>query len=474
MDDLTSLSKIERVKTFIQHQIDNRVLLAGSRLPSLRQLAEQLDVSISTVIEAYARLVTEQRIEARAGAGYFVTGIRPSYAFTAIAPRLDREVDPLWISRQSLEANERHLKPGCGWLPEHWMPEDLIRKSLRAVSRSDTSHLVSYGQPLGFAELRHLIAQRMQTTGVTAHPDQILLTDSGTHAIDLVCRLFLNPNDVVLIDDPCYFNFHALLKTHQVKTISIAWTETGPDLQQFRDALIHKPRLYITNSGIHNPTGGQLSLATAYQILKMVEQSDLILVEDDIFMDFESMAAPRYAALNGFAQVIQIGSFSKTLSASMRCGYIAARQPWIEQLIDLKIATCFNNNQLNAELIYHALMDNAYRKHVEWLKQQLAQAMSKTIQNLATLQIHPWLVPQSGMFLWCQLPVGYSAKQISKLCLQEGIILAPGNVFSLSQSADQFLRFNVAQSADQRIYQVLQRVMQQLKPTDSVDEASLT
>ncbi|MHA3081621.1 aminotransferase-like domain-containing protein [Acinetobacter sp. ANC 5383] len=462
MEKLAPSSKIERVITFVQQQIDDRVLVAGARLPSLRQLAQQLEVSISTVIEAYAQLVTAQRIEARAGAGYFVTGIRASYAFTAIAPRLDREVDPLWISRQSLEANSTHLKPGCGWLPEHWLPEDLIRKALRVVSRSTTSHLVGYGQPLGFAELRHLISQRMQMTGVVAHPDQILLTDSGTHAIDLVCRLFLNPNDVVLIDDPCYFNFHALLKTHQVKTISIPWTETGPDLEQFRAALAHKPRLYITNSGIHNPTGGQLSLATAYQILKMVEQTDLVIVEDDIFADLEYVPAPRYAALNGFAQVIQIGSFSKTLSASIRCGYIATQNQWVEQLIDLKIATCFNNNQLNTELIYHALTDNAYRKHVEWLKQQLALAVSRTIQNLQPLGIDPWIIPQAGMFLWCRLPDGYSTKEISKICLSQGVILAPGNAFSTHQSAEQFLRFNVAQSTDQRIYQVLQRAMQQL------------
>lgn len=95
----------------------------------------------------------------------------------------------------------------------------------------------------------------------------------------------------------------------------------------------------------------------------MVEQTDLVIVEDDIFADLEYVPAPRYAALNGFAQVIQIGSFSKTLSASMRCGYIATQNQWVEQLIDLKIATCFNNNQLNTELIYHALTDHAYRKH---------------------------------------------------------------------------------------------------------------
>ena len=117
----------------------------------------------------------------------------------------------------------------------------------------------------------------------------------------------LKPDDVVLIDDPCYFNFHALLKVHQVKVIGIPYTPNGPDLEAFKEAIeIYNPRLYITNSGIHNPTGATLSLSTAHQLLKLIDQSNLIVIEDDIFSDFEYTPAPRLAALDNLSRVIFI------------------------------------------------------------------------------------------------------------------------------------------------------------------------
>jgi hypothetical protein len=94
--------------------------------------------------------------------------------------------------------------------------------------------------------------------------EQILLTESGTHAVDLLCRFLLKPGDCVLVDDPSYFNYHALLKAHQVQAIGVPYTHSGPDLEAFAQALqAHSPRLYITNSGLHNPTGAVLSASTA-------------------------------------------------------------------------------------------------------------------------------------------------------------------------------------------------------------------
>ncbi|MFY2980287.1 aminotransferase class I/II-fold pyridoxal phosphate-dependent enzyme, partial [Klebsiella pneumoniae] len=90
--------------------------------------------------------------------------------------------------------------------------------------------------------------------------EQILLTESGTHAVDLLCRFLLKPGDCVLVDDPSYFNYHALLKAHQVQAIGVPYTHSGPDLEAFAQALqAHSPRLYLTNSGLHNPTGAVLS-----------------------------------------------------------------------------------------------------------------------------------------------------------------------------------------------------------------------
>jgi DNA-binding transcriptional MocR family regulator len=155
----------------------------------------------------------------------------------------------------------------------------------------------------------------------------------------------------VLVDDPCYFNFLALLRAHQAKIVGIPYTLEGPDIERFELAITeHRPRLYITNSGLHNPTGASIKATTAHKILKLVEAYGVIVVEDDIFADFEIEPAPRLAALDGLEHVVRIGSFSKTLSASFRCGYIAARPDWIDKLTDLTIATGFASSRLSQDL----------------------------------------------------------------------------------------------------------------------------
>ncbi|TIL68992.1 MAG: PLP-dependent aminotransferase family protein, partial [Mesorhizobium sp.] len=282
----------------------------------------------------------------------------------------------LWVSRQSLEAGDEVLKPGCGWLPAAWMPQAALRRALRTAARADDVALADYGTPLGLAPLRHLLARRMAGHGIEASPEQIMLTESGTQAIDLLCRFLIEPGDTVLVDDPCYFNFHALLRAHRAKVVSVPYTPSGPDIDLFAEVLAeHRPRLYITNSGIHNPTGAILSPVTAHRLLKLADQADLTIVEDDIFADFEHSPAPRLAAFDGLARVVHIGSFSKTLSASVRCGFIAAPRDWIEQLTDLKIATTFGGGRLAAELVLTLLKDGSYRKHVEALRIRLARAL---------------------------------------------------------------------------------------------------
>lgn len=453
-------TRIGEVMAAIRARIAGRALLPGDRLPSVRAQAKAMRVSVSTVVEAYERLAAEGAITSRPGSGFYVAGPAAPLALSAIGPKFDREVDPLWISRQSLEADEAVLKPGCGWLPASWMHEAGIRRALRAAGRTGGTDLADYGTPLGLPELRRLLARRLAASGIEAAPDQIMLAESGTQAIDLVCRFLLEPGDTVLVDDPCYFNFHALLKAHRATVVGVPYTPAGPDVAAFEAALqAHAPRLYITNSAIHNPTGAVLSPVVAHRVLKLAEQAGLVIVEDDIFADFEASPAPRLAAFDGLGRVIHIGSFSKTLSASIRCGYVAARPDWIESLVDLKIATSFGGGRLAADILLRALTDGGYRKHMDNIRARLAGAMGSTLERLAALGIAPWIVPQAGMFLWCRLPGAVDAATVARACLREGIVLAPGNAFSRSQSAGGFLRFNVAQSADERIYEALARTL---------------
>ncbi|BCQ47695.1 hypothetical protein ERHA55_52220 (plasmid) [Erwinia rhapontici] len=314
------------------------------------------------MVEAYDRLAAEGLIRARRGAGFYVSGtplVTRSLADNSNSRR--REVDPFWVSRQSLDASAGELTPGCGWLPADWMPHEALRKGLRQLTRSSDTLLTDYGSSRGSATLRHLLLARFAREGLSASMEQLMLTGSGSQALDLLCRFLLRPGDSVVVDDPCYFNFQALLRAHQVNIVGVPYTPTGPDIAVFEQVVATvRPRLYITNSALHNPTGACLSAQTAYRVLSAAAANDTLIIEDDIFADFEPDPSPRLAIPDGLDRVIRTGSFSKTLSASVRCGYIACRAEWIEGLIDLQIATNFGGpSPLSSELIASVLAGEA-------------------------------------------------------------------------------------------------------------------
>lgn len=438
----------------VRERIAGRALSAGDRLPSIREMATALGCSPSTVVEAYDRLAAEGLIRARRGSGFYVSQTStPRLTFADTSQKQDRAVDPFWVSRQSLDAKSSALKPGCGWLPPDWMPEDALRRAFRALSKADTALLMEYGSTRGSLSLRNLLLRRSAEDGLEPTPDQILLTGSGTQSIDLICRFLLRPGDSVLIDDPCYFNFRALLQAHQVKVIGIPYSTSGPDASAFEQALAQeaRPRLYITNSAIHNPTGATMAPSTAYRIVSAAAARDITIVEDDIFSDFEPEPSVRLAALDGLNRVIRIGSFSKTLSASVRCGYIFARKEWIEGLVDLQVATSFGGpSPIAAEMISQVLSGGSYRKHMEEVRQRLTRRRREIAAQLGRIGIEPWLMPRGGFYLWCRLPGAMDSAVIAQRALEHNIVLAPGNVFSASQAFSSFIRINVAQT-DARI-----------------------
>ncbi|TWA82916.1 DNA-binding transcriptional MocR family regulator [Azospirillum brasilense] len=459
-------TRTTEVMDAIRQRMADRRLSPGERLPSIRRFAAAMGVSPSTVVEAYDRLAADGVIRSRPGSGFYVSGALPPLALAEAEPRRDRAIDPFWVSRQSLDSGAEMLKPGCGWLPADWMPNAALRRALRRLAHADDTLLADYGSTRGSLPLRRLLARQYAEEGLAVGADQILLTGSGTQAIDLICRFLLRPGDAVLVDDPCYFNFQALLRAHQVRIVGVPYTHSGPDTARFAAALAeHRPRLYITNAALHNPTGATMSPQTAHRLLTAAAAHDVTIVEDDIFAGFEPDPSPRLAVLDGLVQVIRIGSFSKTLSASVRCGYLAARPDWVEALVDLQVATNFGGpSPIAADLVLAILGDGGYRKHLDGLRRRLARARRETADRLAALGLEPWLMPRGGFYLWCRLPEGRDSAAVARAALDEQVVLAPGNVFSASQSATGFLRFNVAQMGDPRVFEVLKRAVAAAEP----------
>ncbi|MDZ3830797.1 MAG: PLP-dependent aminotransferase family protein [Sphingopyxis sp.] len=447
----------------IRIKVASRALGPGDRLPSIRAFAATMGVSPSTVVEAYDRLAAEGLVRARQGSGFYVTAaaLSPFALAEKLAPT-ERAVDPFWVSHQSLDADPAALKPGCGWLPPDWMPQQALRRALRSIARADDAMLSDYGSARGSVTLRRILMGRFAEDGIALSPDQLILTASGTQAVDLVCRFLLRPGDTVLVDDPCYFNFRALLRAHQVKVAGVPYTPSGPDIAAF-EAIVaaERPRLYLTNSALHNPTGATLAAPVAHRLLNVAAAHGLIIVEDDIFADFEPDASVRLAALDGLNHVIRIGSFSKTLSASVRCGYIAARPDWISDLLDLQVATSFGGpSPVAAEVIANVLASGGYRKHMEDMRRRLGRMRRETAAKLQPVGIEPWLMPRGGFYLWCRLPKGCDSADVARAALADNIVLAPGNVFSASQAAAGFMRFNVTQCDNPAVIDVLQRAIE--------------
>jgi DNA-binding transcriptional MocR family regulator len=454
-------TRVAAVMASLKARIDSRALAPGARLPSVRAFAASLAVSKSTVVEAYERLVAEGEVTARRGAGFFVAGPRRPLVLAQASEPREPVADWLRTHRAALAADPDVVQPGSGWLPESWMPEAGIQRALRDLARDRAFRKTHYDAAAGYEPLRRQLAVRLGERGVAASPEQIVLTDSTTQAIDLAMRFLVQPGDVVAVDDPSYFRLLPLLKAHRVEVVAAPLTREGPDVEALGALFAARsPRLYLTVAAFHNPTGLSLSPAVAHRILKLVERHQVVVIEDEIFADFEPGApGTRLAAFDGLERVIQVGSFSKTVSAALRCGYLALRPDWVDPIVDLKLATSLSSGHFAAAFLHLMLTEAGYRRHLGALRARLADAMGRTVTRLRTAGLTPWIEPHGGVFLWARLPDGLDAAAIARLALVEGVGLAPGPVFSAAPDAHAFLRFNAAASLSPRNFDALERAM---------------
>jgi DNA-binding transcriptional MocR family regulator len=444
----------EQVVAALRAAIAAKRLLPGEKLPSIRKLAAANRISPFTAVEAYDRLAAQGLIVARPKSGFYVAGRETPLTLIEREPMgrgaAPEAVDPVWMMRQSLSLDARVVHSACGWLPDSWLPEAGIRRALRGIAAMPGAPLLQYGAPLGYLPLRQQVRRRLAELDIAATPDTILLTDGASQAIDLVCRHLLQPGDAVLVDDPGYFNYHAVLRAHRARALPVPVTRGGIDLDAMeRLAAAEKPKLYLANPAMQNPTGLSLTPGAAHRLLNLAQLYDFRIVEDDVFRDFQAVPTPRLAALGGLAngRVLHLGGFSKTISAALRVGFIAGPEATIRHLADLKLATTFGNNQVAAQVVHRLLEDGSYRKQVAALREKLRKAAPALRRRLEALGFRLWMETE-GMFLWMELPEkAPDAAVLAARAIAQGVVLAPGDVFSPSRQWTRFLRFNIAQSA---------------------------
>ncbi len=448
---------IDQIVSGLQRQIDERVLRVGARLPSIRSFATDHRISRFTVVQAYDRLVAMGYITSRKNSGFYVSRRHTQDQSGLQSSPLERAVDSLWPLHQSFmdESQAVHL-PGCGWLPPTWQDESSLHRGLRKVSRENSAHLVSYGHAYGYVPLRNTLQHRMSDLGIGTGLKSIITTHGATQALDLLGRYLVHAGDVVLVDDPGYYTLFGYLKSIGARLVGVPRRQDGPDLHVLEQLLqTHQPRVFFTNSVLHNPTATSISQAVAHRLLQLAEQYNLNIVEDDVYGDFHPQPVTRLATLDQLNRVFYVSSFSKTISAGLRVGFVACREDYARDLVDLKLLTSLTTSEVNERIIHHILTEGYYRKHLERVRARLQVARDKTLKALEQCGLALFSEPEYGMFVMASVPNATDTAALATLATKSSILLAPGNVFRPHQEPSSWIRFNVAHCDDPAIFEFL-------------------
>jgi len=327
----------------------------------------------------------------------------------------------------------------------------------RALARHDAG-MVARCPPQGLPALRERIAMLMRAQGIALDAGRVLTTWGATHAIDLVCRAFVQPGDAVLVENPGYFLMFGRLRQAGLRLLPVARRADGIDLEQLEAACrAHRPKMLFIQSVLHNPTGWGSSAANLHRVLVLAQAHGFIVVEDDTQGHFHPGHPTRLAQLSGLERVICCSSFCKALSPALRMGYIAAEPALLKPLLREKITSVLTTGALNELVLLELLAAGRWRKHLDRLQRKLAAARNvaaRQLRQAGVLLDHPG---EGGLFLWGAVPSGVDIDELVKDAYRNDILLVRGATFMADAAADPHIRFNVAFSQQPRLAEYLAR-----------------
>jgi DNA-binding transcriptional MocR family regulator len=429
-------------------------------------------VSPHTVVAAYDQLLALGLVEARRQRGFFVREAAPERLAARAAQRPpgpgapDRgPAHPLPVSATALirgmfQPPGARPMPGLGTLPADWLDLPLPAGVLRKVCSGAQLGAVSlqYGDPAGEPRLRQALSTQLADFGVSASAQQIITTIGATHALDVVTRTLLRAGDSVLVDEPGWSVEYARLAALGLRVLPVPRGEDGPDLAAMQRLIeaqkpAQRPRLYVTVSVLHNPTGASLSLQSAHRVLQLAQVHGLHIVEDDTYAHLAPAHLPRLAALDALERTIYISGFSKILVPNWRVGFMAAPPALVERLVDTKLLTTLTSPGLTELALAHCLEQGLLRRHTERVMRKLAAARARTVK-LAEAHGCTFVAPPRGLFGW--IDVGVDTERLAQAMLEDWLI-APGALFHATHRPTTLMRINFATSQDLRFWRALQR-----------------
>lgn len=437
----------------LREAILDRRLVARACLPSTRTLAKELEVSRSTVVEAFRQLLAEGYIESRVGSGTHVSAELPEEALKARTfARLAHETSKTRLVRKEKVLSRRGglltsakattspdlgkpkaFRPGLPALDE--FPSRTWSRITADIARHRPSTLLAYGPSAGYGPLRRAVAEYLAVSrGVRCEPDQVVVVSGSQQALYLAASILLDPGDEVWVEDPGYAGVRGALVGAGAKLIPVSVDEEGLDVDAGISAAPRARMAYVTPSHQY-PTGSVMCLARRLKLLDWAVEADAWLLEDDYDSEYRYSGRP-LSSLQGLdegGRVIYVGTFSKVLAPALRLGYLVAPPDLVGSFISARALLDRHPPTLEQAVLAEFIVEGHFARHLRRMRtlyaarqQAFIEAAEKELAR--TLEFR---TAEAGMHLVGWLPEGSDDLHVSRLAAAAGVEAPPLSAYSL-------------------------------------------
>lgn len=309
---------------------------------------------------------------------------------------------------------------GGGAPAKEALPIDIVREITQEVMRIEKRGVeaLQYGNVMGLPDLREIIVNDLLAPkGVQSSVDNVLITNGGIEPINLVCQLYIDPGDVILVESPTFVQSVEIFDMFQARCISVEMDDNGMITEDLEEKIIkYRPKLVYVVPTFQNPTGRTLSLERRKKVAQLGSNYDVMILEDDPYRDirYSGKDLQPIKSFDKTGHTIFAGSFSKIFSPGSRLGYILASDELITKLFDSKTATNSHTSTLSqvvcAEFFKRGYYFDHHKKICDLYRERrdvMIQAIDKYFPEETKRTF-----PDGGLFTWAELPEGINTTQL--------------------------------------------------------------
>jgi 2-aminoadipate transaminase len=330
-----------------------------------------------------------------------------------------------------------------------------------AVLATDGAAALQYGPTEGHRPLREWICRHVEeTTGLSAAPDQILVTSGSQQGLDLVAKVLLDPGDIVLTENPAYLGALQAFRAYEAEVVGLSTDSEGLDPSELRYFLANsplRPKLLYLVPNFQNPTGTSTSFRRRTELAALCAEFGLPILEDDPYgsLRYSGAPLPALASLPGADRALYLGTVSKILAPGLRVAWIVARDRALyDRLVVAKQSCDLHTSSLTQRIVAsYVAVPGRLAAHVARLCQVYRTRRDLMLEAVArTLPAGSrWTEPSGGLFLWVRLPGGIDTTALLPVAVAAQVAFVPGAPFWVGVDERSTLRLNFSNSTPEQI-----------------------